>query len=128
MIEIYSKPMCSYCAMAKKLCEQQGYEFTYKMLGKDFTREELFELFPESKTFPQIRIDGQNIGGYAQLREWDSAYCLKHNKTQYSGHSGNWIGVGTAIGAVIFAATSEPVWLAVGVAVGAALSWQSTRK
>ena len=47
---------------------------------------------------------------------------------QYSGHSGNWIGVGTAIGAVIFAATSEPVWLAVGVAVGAALSWQSTRK
>ena len=81
MIEIYSKPMCSYCAMAKKLCEQQGYEYTYKMLGKDFTREELFKLFPESKTFPQIRIDGQNIGGYAQLREWDSAYCLKHNKT-----------------------------------------------
>ena len=114
--------------MAKKLCEQQGYEYTYKMLGKDFTRGELFELFPESKTFPQIRIDGQNIGGYAQLREWDSAYCLKHNKTQYSGHSGNWIGVGTAIGAVIFAATSEPVWLAVGVAVGAALSWQSTQK
>lgn len=98
------------------------------MLGKDFTREELFKLFPESKTFPQIRIDGQNIGGYTQLREWDSAYCLKHNKVQYSGHTGNWIGVGTAIGAVIFATTSEPVWLAVGVAVGAALSWQSTRK
>ena len=43
-------------------------------------------------------------------------------------NTGSWIGVGTAIGAVIFAATSEPVWLAVGVAVGAALSWQSTRK
>ena len=43
-------------------------------------------------------------------------------------NTGSWIGVGTAIGAVIFAATSEPVWLAVGVAVGAALSWQSKRK
>ena len=42
--------------------------------------------------------------------------------------TGSWIGVGTAIGAVIFAATSEPVWLAVGIAIGAALSWQSTRK
>ena len=43
-------------------------------------------------------------------------------------NTGSWIGVGTAIGAVIFAATSEPVWLAIGVAVGAALSWQSTQK
>ncbi len=32
------------------------------------------------------------------------------------------LGLGTAIGAAIFAATNEPVWLAVGVALGAALS------
>ena len=37
-------------------------------------------------------------------------------------NAGNWIGVGTAIGAVVFAATNEPTWLAVGVALGAALS------
>ena len=37
---------------------------------------------------------------------------------------GIWIGVGTAIGAAVFAATNEPVWIAVGVAVGAALGWQ----
>ena len=37
-------------------------------------------------------------------------------------NAGNWIGVGTAIGAVVFAATDEPTWLAVGVALGAALS------
>ena len=99
-----------------------------KCWGKILQEKSSLNYFPSQKTFPQIRIDGQNIGGYAQLREWDSAYCLKHNKTKYSGHSGNWIGVGTAIGAVIYAATSEPVWLAVGVAVGAALSWQSTQK
>ena len=37
------------------------------------------------------------------------------------------LGLGTAIGAAIFAATNEPVWLAVGVALGAALSWQKPK-
>ena len=70
MIEIYSKPSCPYCVRAINLCEQEGYEYTYKMLDEDFTREELFEIFPGARTFPQIRIDGENIGGYQQLEEW----------------------------------------------------------
>ncbi len=37
-------------------------------------------------------------------------------------NTGSMIGVGTAIGAAVFAATNEPTWLAVGVALGAALS------
>jgi len=70
MIEIFSKPSCPYCVKAKALCEQQGYEFEYKMLDEDFTREELFEQFPTARTFPQIRIDGNAIGGYDNLLEW----------------------------------------------------------
>ena len=35
--------------------------------------------------------------------------------------SGSWLGIGTAIGVVVFATTNEPVWIAVGVAIGAAL-------
>ena len=70
MIEIYSKPSCPYCVKAKNLCEQQGYEYTYKMLDEDFTREELFEIFPGARTFPQNKIDRENIGGYQQLEEW----------------------------------------------------------
>ena len=68
MIEIWSKPSCPYCVKAKNLCEQQGYE--YKMLDEDFTREELFEIFPTARTFPQIKIDGESIGGYDQLHKW----------------------------------------------------------
>tara|TARA_B100000131_G_scaffold210000_1_gene201938 strand:- start:323 stop:481 length:159 start_codon:yes stop_codon:yes gene_type:complete len=44
-----------------------------------------------------------------------------NNKSTNSKNTGNWIGVGTAIGAAVFAATKEPVWIAVGVAIGAAL-------
>ena len=39
----------------------------------------------------------------------------------------SWIGVGTAIGVAVFAATKEPTWIAVGVAVGAALAWKKTK-
>jgi len=42
-------------------------------------------------------------------------------------NSGAWVGVGTAIGAAIYAVTKEPTWIAVGVAVGAALSWRKSK-
>ncbi len=44
-----------------------------------------------------------------------------NNKLTNSNNVGNWIGVCTAIGAALFAATNEPTWIAVGVAIGAAL-------
>ena len=50
---------------------------------------------------------------------------MKEKKTiKRSDTSGNWIGVGTAIGAAVFAATNEPVWIGIGVAIGAALSFK----
>ena len=42
--------------------------------------------------------------------------------------AGNWVGVGTAIGAAVFAVTKEPVWIGVGVAIGAALAWRKPKK
>ena len=53
---------------------------------------------------------------------------MKMNKI-YNGSdiAENWIGVGTAIGAAVFAATNEPVWIAVGVAIGAALGWRKPK-
>ena len=49
------------------------------------------------------------------------------NKVKNSNNGGNWIGVGTAIGAAVFAATNEPVWIALGVAIGAALGWRKPK-
>lgn len=40
------------------------------MLDKDYTREDFFKKFPTAKTFPQIIIDGENIGGYHELEKW----------------------------------------------------------
>ena len=70
MIEIYGKTFCPYCDKAKALCEREGFEYSYKELDRDFTREELFEQFPGARTFPQIRIDGNIIGGYTEFEAW----------------------------------------------------------
>ena len=50
-----------------------------------------------------------------------------NKKLQSSDTAGNWIGAGTVIGAAVFAATNDPVWIAVGVAIGAAMSWRKPK-
>ena len=67
MIEIFGKDSCIKCVQAKQLCESKNLDYDYKSLGKDFSAEEMFELFPNARTFPQIKIDGKSIGGYDQL-------------------------------------------------------------
>lgn len=47
-----------------------------------------------------------------------------NKKPEKPSYAGNWIGVGVALGALVFVLTSEPVWIAVGVAIGAALDWK----
>jgi glutaredoxin len=39
------------------------------MLEEDFSRDELFEKFPTARTFPQITIDGESIGGFMEFKE-----------------------------------------------------------
>jgi len=50
---------------------QETSEHTYsvKKLGVDFGREEMLETFPTARTFPQIKIDGQPIGGWTEFQK-----------------------------------------------------------
>ena len=66
MIEVivYGKESCPQCVTAKNLMDRIKdtipifAKCTYKKLDVDFTREELFAIFPDAKTFPQITIGG----------------------------------------------------------------------
>ena len=66
--EIYSKNNCVFCDKAK--IKLQKYKPTIHMLDQDYTREEFFTQFPNAKTFPQIVINNEHIGGYYELKKW----------------------------------------------------------
>lgn len=78
-IEIYSKPACPFCDkalfLAQQVVQESSHSYNKYMLNEDFTREELFEKFPTARTFPQITIDGESIGGYTEFEAF-----LKENK------------------------------------------------
>ena len=66
-IVIYSKPNCIYCDKSKQ-SKAPGLTYEEKMFGKDFNSpEELYEAVGKQvRTMPQIKIDGELIGGYNQ--------------------------------------------------------------
>jgi|TARA_B110000908_G_C10075387_1_gene367057 glutaredoxin len=67
-IEIWGKPQCPYCDMAKQLVEHRELRYTYRQLGIDFNRDQMLETFPQARTFPQVTVDGVKIGGYDKLK------------------------------------------------------------
>ena len=69
-VVIYSIPNCTYCIQAKKLAESHPKvdETIYKMMGDGFKPTEVRELFPTARTFPQIIVDGEKIGGFMELK------------------------------------------------------------
>ena len=71
-ITIYSKPNCVFCDKAKSMVKNLGFEYEEKMFGKDFNSpEELYEAVGKQvRTMPQIKVDGELIGGYNQLVEY----------------------------------------------------------
>jgi glutaredoxin 3 len=68
-VEIYSKDACPYCDAAIYEAKSRELDFTVKKLGVDYEREQLLETFPDARTFPQIIVDGEKIGGYTQFME-----------------------------------------------------------
>ena len=78
-IEIYSKPACPFwdkaLFLAQQVVQESVHTYNKYMLNEDFTREELFEKFPTARTFPQITIDGESIGGYTEFEAY-----LRENK------------------------------------------------
>jgi len=73
IIEIYGKDNCAYCdravALAQQVVQETHHKYEYFKHGRDFTTHDLLEKFPNARTFPQIRIDGRNIGGYTDFQK-----------------------------------------------------------
>ncbi|MEW8026243.1 MAG: glutaredoxin 3 [Candidatus Thiodiazotropha sp.] len=71
-VAIYTKPLCPYCSHAKALLESRRIDFEELDVTDDpSTLTEMVER-TGGRTFPQIVIGNQAIGGYDDLRSLDS--------------------------------------------------------
>jgi glutaredoxin len=53
------------------MLDEQNYEYSERVIGKDITAMEFFDLVDGlqiSRTVPQIFVDGKHIGGFNDLK------------------------------------------------------------
>jgi glutaredoxin-like protein len=70
-VSIITKPGCPFCAKAKKLLDEKGYEYEEIVLGKDASLTSLTAISGR-ETVPQVFIGGKHIGGSDDLEVYFS--------------------------------------------------------
>jgi len=77
-VVMYTRGFCGYCSAARKLLKAKGVEFSDvdTTLNSDL-RQEMMERSGR-KTFPQIFIGDQHVGGYDDLAALEQAGKLDH--------------------------------------------------
>lgn len=71
-VEIYTGPLCSYCARAKSLLTAKGITFKEHDVSGPGGREAMQQRLPRARTIPQIFIAGEHIGGCEDLELLES--------------------------------------------------------
>ena len=64
---VWSSEDCPWCADAKRLLESRGIGIEERVIGGEWTKEDLLKEVPGARTVPQIFLDGVHVGGYAEL-------------------------------------------------------------
>src|SRR3954469_1151794 len=68
-VAIFTREGCQYCARAKALLKELGYEYAEVPLPHT-TRTKVVGAVAGAKTVPQVFINGKLIGGLEQLESW----------------------------------------------------------
>tara|TARA_Y100001963_G_scaffold137820_1_gene201937 strand:- start:214 stop:480 length:267 start_codon:yes stop_codon:yes gene_type:complete len=85
-IIIYSKTNCVYCTKAKGLLDKLRLDYTEKKLEEFESVDKMLEdIGKQVRQMPQIKINGDLIGGYNQLVE----YFEKQGKVNFKGELTN---------------------------------------
>ncbi len=67
-VEIYTTPICGFCARAKQLLSAKGVAFAeYDVMREPALRAEMVQRANGRTTVPQIFIDGEHVGGCDDL-------------------------------------------------------------
>jgi glutaredoxin len=72
---VYSKDGCPYCTKIVQLLDLKEFQYVEYKLDRDFDKNGFYGQFGEGSTFPQVTLNGQNLGGCT-----DTISYLKENQ------------------------------------------------
>lgn len=73
-VEIYTKPTCGFCHMAKRLLTTKNVSFAeVNITAQPEKRAEMIQRANGGTTVPQIFIDGRHVGGCDDLFALENA-------------------------------------------------------
>ncbi len=67
---VYSKDGCPYCSKVVEVLELTGLKHVVYKLNEDFNKEAFYGQFGQGSTFPQVVIDGTNLGGCTETVQY----------------------------------------------------------
>ena len=70
MITMYSKENCVWCDRARELMTTKEEPFTEVKIGRDITREEFMEQFPNVRSVPYFTIGEVVFPSFDALKEY----------------------------------------------------------
>ncbi len=68
-VTVFTRPGCPYCAKAKEMLRDAGFDFEELVLNRDYT-EQTLRAVANAVTVPQIFVDGEKVGGADDLEGW----------------------------------------------------------
>ena len=72
-VEIYTTPLCGYCAAAKRLLSGKGVSYAETDVSAPETRAQMIQRAGGRRTVPQIFIGETHIGGFDDLNALERA-------------------------------------------------------
>jgi glutaredoxin-like protein len=68
-VAIFTREGCQYCARAKELLRELGYDYAEVPLPHNI-RTKVVGAVAGAKTVPQVFINGKHVGGLEELENW----------------------------------------------------------
>ena len=72
---VYSREGCPYCTKIQEVLQLAKLNHVIYKLDRDFDRQSFYEQFGQGSTFPQVTLNGTNLGGCTETVQY-----LKENK------------------------------------------------
>ena len=67
---VYSRDGCPYCTKIQEVLQLAELRHVIYKLDRDFDRESFYRQFGKGSTFPQVVLNGTNLGGCTETVQY----------------------------------------------------------